>query len=858
MSCTFKHQTNTVSKWLLKLKVLFIPLLFIFSVQTFSQGYTTIDFHQAQNDRGGAKTYVIDWVNGILNSTHTDYWEGIGVPQRVVMTGILPNNANANPNKHSLRFQILAEKGDKHAYDFPISWDQAFKTAIDIGNSVNELQSLFTQQCDPAFSAQGAAACGTLSAVTGNKVQTASFPDVIGNPGKPTLGAPNVDNRINCFETYVKFGEATPRYGDRTIEIRGNQDISNVSVTFNGYKGSGKDLAEYTLLWESSSDMVMIRFATRLASGLGTCGYGSGQGAGSISGGPYHVTLERLDDRDNKAGISLGSQDNQIMSNAVQIPPPQCGLSAGSSGCTNTATSFTVNYTSSDAAGATVLFYFTANTAGAKLPNGTTAVGSCASNNYSVVADGGGSASITITPSGTAFTAGSFRVGACVTGGGGSTTCEQPSATTIDEASVVAKVDGNTTTAASPFSLNTNQANPTAALTSLATLNGVQNNALFTSFTWAVPVIAGNNATTSNLSATNLADVTFTPTAAANPPGGFVSGLYAFEVTAVSTANGCIAKDTVYIDASGTATCPGITGPGAACENQSGLTYTAGAASPGAFLTYVWSLNPANGATITSATEGVDNISVTAGTGNFTVVLQIRADNGQIFSFEDCEKDVTVTPAPTVTTVYNPPGCSEKTFTVDVTPGTTKGGYTYSIDQPDNDIDFSAQDQTPANDGDPVHFTGLTAGDGFVVTVNANVPGSTCTGTSDCSSSTNSCSGTAERGVKAPVTSTNISTPKTEETTYKLVLESSTKVNATPNPFTEKVRFDLVSGLSGYGSLELYNTLGQKVGVVYQGYIQAGRPFVREYSITKGSKSTLIYVFKVGDQKVTGKLIGLK
>jgi hypothetical protein len=83
-------------------------------------------------------------------------------------------------------------------------------------------------------------------------------------------------------------------------------------------------------------------------------------------------------------------------------------------------------------------------------------------------------------------------------------------------------------------------------------------------------------------------------------------------------------------------------------------------------------------------------------------------------------------------------------------------------------------------------------------------------------------------------------------------------VNATPNPYTEKVRFDLVSGLSGYGTLELYNALGQRVGIVYQGYVQAGRPFVREYSITKGSKSTLIYVFKVGDQKVTGKLINLR
>jgi hypothetical protein len=441
------------SGWICSLKVLFTVFLFIFSFNCFAQGFTTVDFHQAENKKA-TNDYSINWVNGILNSTHTDYFEGIGVPQRIVLTGILPNAVNSNVNKHSLRFQVLAEKSDKHAYDFPISWDQAFKTAQDIGNgTVNELQHLVDQQCGDAFSAVGKAACSTLDAVSGSNVATPSFPDLIGNPGKPALGIPNVNDNITCFENYVKPNTGGGvRYGDRTLEIRGNQAISSASITFVGYQGSGKDLAEYLLTWVSSSDKVMIRFATRLAPGSGTCGYGSGQGAGSISGGPYHVMLVRLDDVDNKPGVSLGSQDNQIMSNAVQIPPPTCGLSNGSAGCVNSTSPFTVNYTSTDAAGATVKFYFTANTAGAKLPNGSTSLGSCSSNNYSVVADANGSATISIAPAAlTGFTAGSFKVGACVSTGSGSTTCEQPSATTFDVASVVAKVDGNVTTLANPY-----------------------------------------------------------------------------------------------------------------------------------------------------------------------------------------------------------------------------------------------------------------------------------------------------------------------------------------------------------------------------------------------------------------------
>ena len=79
-----------------------------------------------------------------------------------------------------------------------------------------------------------------------------------------------------------------------------------------------------------------------------------------------------------------------------------------------------------------------------------------------------------------------------------------------------------------------------------------------------------------------------------------------------------------------------------------------------------------------------------------------------------------------------------------------------------------------------------------------------------------------------------------------------------PNPFTDRIRFNLVSGVSGMGSLELFNVMGQKVGVVYQGYIQAGRPFNQEYNVPETNRNALIYVFKVGDQQVTGKLIGLR
>jgi hypothetical protein len=81
------------------------------------------------------------------------------------------------------------------------------------------------------------------------------------------------------------------------------------------------------------------------------------------------------------------------------------------------------------------------------------------------------------------------------------------------------------------------------------------------------------------------------------------------------------------------------------------------------------------------------------------------------------------------------------------------------------------------------------------------------------------------------------------------------RVLAAPNPFTDKVRFTLQSDVSGQGSLEIYNAMGQKIHTVYQGYVEAGKQLVKEYNVPLSHRQSLIYIFKVGDQKTTGKLL---
>jgi hypothetical protein len=83
-------------------------------------------------------------------------------------------------------------------------------------------------------------------------------------------------------------------------------------------------------------------------------------------------------------------------------------------------------------------------------------------------------------------------------------------------------------------------------------------------------------------------------------------------------------------------------------------------------------------------------------------------------------------------------------------------------------------------------------------------------------------------------------------------------VSTYPNPYTDKVKFNIVSPVSGNASLDVYNMMGQKVANVYQGFLQAGRGQVVDYSVPTAAKGSLIYTLKVGDKQVNGKVIHLK
>jgi hypothetical protein len=222
-------------------------------------------------------------------------------------------------------------------------------------------------------------------------------------------------------------------------------------------------------------------------------------------------------------------------------------------------------------------------------------------------------------------------------------------------------------------------------------------------------------------------------------------------------------------------------------------------------------------------------------------------------------------PAPPFVT-YNAPACDEATFSLTVGSAAfpillgavytvlDKNGDPITGISPASPYTATAADVT----ANQIIFSNIPAGSGYLVSIesssgcpSSNIP-VPCGSPSLNRATANSIS---------PVTEENIVNTTTEQITSaveKIMKENMTvsdlKVQAVPNPFTNQVRFVVSVPEAGNMSLEVYNMMGQKVTTVYQGYMAAGiRTF--ELSLPAQKISNLVYVFRIGDKQVTGKLL---
>ena len=81
------------------------------------------------------------------------------------------------------------------------------------------------------------------------------------------------------------------------------------------------------------------------------------------------------------------------------------------------------------------------------------------------------------------------------------------------------------------------------------------------------------------------------------------------------------------------------------------------------------------------------------------------------------------------------------------------------------------------------------------------------------------------------------------------------KVAAYPNPYFSTVSFKFVSPLSGQASLEVFDILGRKLAVIFEGNVDAGMERTIKYKVPSAQRVPMIYRFRVGDKISYGKLL---
>jgi hypothetical protein len=259
------------------------------------------------------------------------------------------------------------------------------------------------------------------------------------------------------------------------------------------------------------------------------------------------------------------------------------------------------------------------------------------------------------------------------------------------------------------------------------------------------------------------------------------------------------------------------------CVGQTTLDSTTATGTAGA--TFKWYTGYANG-TLTGLFDNNNILNTDEAVDQST----IHNDTFYVAqTLDGCQSDpdtvvIEITGGPTAPTLsVTNPTCSTSTGSVTVTAPTG------------SDYKYSFNDGTFGSSAGPFNFN---AGAGYKVEVQQTSTG--------CISDPTSC----DAEVTALANNSTLD--------QRVTLGSKTKVKAVPNPFNQTVRFTMESFVSGIGSLEIYNMMGQRVGVVYQGFVEAGRPLVKEFTVPVVQSAALVYVFRVGNERVTGKLLQTK
>jgi hypothetical protein len=230
-------------------------------------------YDQCSNDDGdgyASGNTGCRWINGNLQSNNSTYFEGDATVQRLSLTDNIPGSS------HTVTFQYGTTKGGKHAYDFLTTWNWS------------EDWITVADRCE------GIAGCETASETALDIPQDPNVPDSF----EPS--APGVRQFVMRGGTITAV--STPTIVSGTYA--GDSETA-ITVTFTVGPSTGSMCSTKQ---GTTTCTVAIWFGAHVAA---QANWGLGQGAGSISGSPYHVSLDKVDNE------AIGERDNQMQANAV-------------------------------------------------------------------------------------------------------------------------------------------------------------------------------------------------------------------------------------------------------------------------------------------------------------------------------------------------------------------------------------------------------------------------------------------------------------------------------------------------------------------------------------------------------------
>lgn len=259
-----------------------------------ASGPSALDYAQCQNGAPGTTPNPdCTWINGILNASGSQYHEDQVTPQRLLVS--FPDTGSGT-HLHSVTLKYLDRKGAIHAYDYLAAADATMTDALSL-----RCNGLAANICP------GGTASTVVSTPDNDHLGPVSggYSDVIGSH---MAGLTTAQKTISLFGATFSdgLGSNPPAMSDPTHDCLSpctGDDYATVTFSF-FTSGTG-------------THNVQLLFGGHLAAASQLDGWGTGLGASSVSGGPYHIKWAAAD------GSSVGNRDNQIMSNAIIPIIPQ-------------------------------------------------------------------------------------------------------------------------------------------------------------------------------------------------------------------------------------------------------------------------------------------------------------------------------------------------------------------------------------------------------------------------------------------------------------------------------------------------------------------------------------------------------